>query len=123
MEVAIVWRRIGEGKCGYGKGQAMHFCLVVYCGGRLVRGDERVVVCGKFGRRTGKGMISELGLDLCRAEKGVGNKPATFCEFLDCKMSAPLACSSEKHLITLLSDMTNLIVQPIDSLVLPRLTC
>lgn len=91
MKMFIVWRRVYEGKSCYSKGEAVHVYLVVICGARFIGDDERVVVCGKVGkRRSGRYMTFELSLDFGRAEEGIGNQPTTLREFLNYQMSAPL---------------------------------
>ncbi len=96
----------------------MHVCLVLYCRAGFIGGNERVVVRGKVGERITGTMNFELILDFCRAEEGIGNQPMTFRKFLDYKKSAPVVCDVKWNLITLLSDMTNLIVELMDSLIL-----
>lgn len=73
MEVFIFGSRVCEGERRYGKGEAVHVCLVVYCGAGLIGGNEGVVVRGKVRERTDGSMTFELILDLCRAEKSIGN--------------------------------------------------
>lgn len=100
---------------------------MVCCRARLLGGDEGVVVHGKVGRRSGEDMTFQLALDLGRAEEGVGNQLTTFRELLDYTKSdlATKSVTERSYLITLLSDMTDLIIQLMhtSSLIRMQLTC